>query len=493
MATQHPDNASEPFFQSSPFLSTSQEIDECYLNFSQLKIDEYNWDWEGKFVDEAVVDRFLQKRNKFFSRYQLGKDKFLTFRFPNPRIEKQFRLARAFMVIITTSQLARDLGFTKAPIFEAILPLCESAGEIIDIQDAFRNLIGVKHRLLYNKNSINHIEIIPLFEKVSTMMSAVSLLGRYIKMHKRKFGFVPSYIRPYCARSDPALNSGLVPTVLGIKVALSSYIKLSQSTGVRLYPILGTGSLPFRGGLSPETVDRVLDEYGGISTYTVQSAFRYDYSPAKVKKAVAKIKKKIGCKKAMQLSVSQVRAIKKVLPLFRSPYRQTIEELAPFINKISIHIPKRRERVLHIGLFGYSRGVGKVRLPRAIPFTGSLYSIGVPPEFIGTGRGIKKALEKGLWSKVSPFYLHLKEELQQAGFFLNKKNVQLLKSKFSCFEGIAEDIKYIEKYLEINLGPQKPFHFQHLQISSKIYEKILDNKNISKLITQSGILRKSLG
>jgi len=34
---------------------------ESYLCFSKFDIDEYNWDWEGKFVDEAVTDRFLHQ------------------------------------------------------------------------------------------------------------------------------------------------------------------------------------------------------------------------------------------------------------------------------------------------------------------------------------------------------------------------------------------------------------------------------------------------
>ena len=35
-------------------------------------------------------------------------------------------------------------------------------------------------------------------------------------------------------------------------------------------------------------------------------------------------------------------------------------------------------------------------LPRAIKFTGALYSIGSPPEIIGTGRGMHEAATRGL-------------------------------------------------------------------------------------------------
>jgi len=39
-------------------------------------------------------------------------------------------------------------------------------------------------------------------------------------------------------------------------------------------------------------------------------------------------------------------------------------------------------------------------LPRAIKYTGALYSIGLPLESIGTGRGRKEADERGLLDKL---------------------------------------------------------------------------------------------
>jgi phosphoenolpyruvate carboxylase len=149
--------------------------------------------------------------------------------------------------------------------------------------------------------------------------------------------------------------------------------------------------------------------------------------------------------------------------------------------------------MLHVGLFGYSRGVGKVSLPRAIPFTASLYSLGVPPEFIGTGRGLNKAKKKGIFKDVNKLFIHLKENLIQAGYFLNRENLSRLAKRFNYWNDIVEDISYIEKLFQIELGPNKLNHQEHLHITGLIYERMQKKKEITRLITIGGNLRQSLG
>lgn len=493
MATQHPDNAGRLFWYGKPFVSTAAEIKECFLCFSDLGIDEYNWDWEGKFVDEAVTDRLLHKHFDYFKRHPLGQEKFLTFRIPNPRVEKQFRLARAFMVIITSSQLAQSLGFEHPPIFETILPLTETAQEIIDMQKAYRELVGIEHRLLKMDDSLKHIEIIPLFEQVGKIIDSDTILNKYIRLHKEAFGKKPPYIRPYLARSDPALNSGIVPTMLALKVALSSYQTVEKETGVRLFPMVGTGSLPFRGGVTPDTIDKTLDEYAGMSTLILQSGFRYDYPHASVKTAVAKIKEKLLRTKALKVSQGQRQIIEKIIEHFEHPYRDTVERLAPLINSISKQVPKRRERLQHIGLFGYSRGVGKVSLPRAIVFTAALYSIGLPPELIGTGVGIAHAKKLGVWDEIAPLYRHLKDDMITAGYFLNKENLVKIAHDSGIGQALIEQISVLEYELGVELGPKTPAHIEHKNLTKKIYERLGQKKHIAPLITYTGVLRKSLG
>ena len=107
---------------------------------------------------------------------------------------------------------------------------------MIDIQEAFAEITNLKHRLYHfdNGSGLKHIEIVPLFEQVSTIIRSDEILEQYLKFHKWKFGFTPKYIRPYVARSDPALNSGIVPTMLGIKIALSRYRAFEKKHKIKL-------------------------------------------------------------------------------------------------------------------------------------------------------------------------------------------------------------------------------------------------------------------
>jgi phosphoenolpyruvate carboxylase len=142
-------------------------------------------------------------------------------------------MGRAFMGIVAASGLAKQVGMHNHPLFEVILPMTETAQEMIGIQVAFKELTQLKHPLLkFGPDDIKHIQLIPLFEDIHTIANSDKILEEYLEGHKWKFGFLPSYMRPYVARSDPALNAGIVPTVLAIKIALSGYIKLSEKFSI---------------------------------------------------------------------------------------------------------------------------------------------------------------------------------------------------------------------------------------------------------------------
>ena len=90
MATQHPDNARAPYWEkdSDGFISSSEETAECMDAFRHLGAEEFMWDWEGKFTDEAVIDRLFHFYFDYFKKNPLGLKKRLTFRIPNIWQEK---------------------------------------------------------------------------------------------------------------------------------------------------------------------------------------------------------------------------------------------------------------------------------------------------------------------------------------------------------------------------------------------------------------------
>src|SRR3989344_5496647 len=444
MATQHPDNAHTPYWKNDGvgFVSSSEETAECGDAFRVLGIEEFMWDWDGKFADEAVVDRLFHHYLDYFKKNPLGLKKRLTFRIPNIWQEHGYSLIRSLMVVLTSEDFARDLKFHFPPLFEVILPMTENAKQLIFIQKSFQELARLKSKMFgkFRKNT-EYVRIIPLFEGVNTQINAKKILIEYIKLHKKTFGFNPSYLRVFIARSDPAMVSGLISTVLANKIILSDLRELESESGIRIFPILGAGALPVRGGLNPLAI-RVFDsEYPGVSTITVQSAFRYDYPLSKVRQAIEYYNNK-PYSKSQIISKTERKQLVDIISLFEKEYRSRLDKVVPDLKLVFSSFPRRRERHLHIGLISYGRKMNKVNLPRAITFTGSFYSLGIPPEFLGIGAFAKLRPEDLMLLK--KYYKNYIQNLAQAGKFLNWKNLKKLSRKSRSWREVENDLKVAE-------------------------------------------------
>ena len=205
-----------------------------------------------------------------------------------------------------------------------------------------------------------------------------------------------------------------------LKVGLLRLHNLERKLGIPLYPIIGAGSVPFRGHLTPVNVERAFTEYPTAQTFTVQSAFKYDYDQDTVRIGISKIH---DHERGEPVPVEQARAVE-IIEKTTAEYQSQVQRLADTIRNVSSHVPKRRERKMHVGLFGYGRslgGVGGVTLPRAIGFSASLYSIGVPPELLGLG-----ALDDDDLAFVREVYPSLDGDLRAALQFANERHVKEL-------------------------------------------------------------------
>lgn len=494
MATQHPDNASAPYWDAGhAFIGVHEEITEAVACFKDLQVGEYMWDWEGKHADAAVIDRLFSDHHEYFSENQLGHDEFLTFRLPNIWEEKGYNLLQAMTVILSSEDFARDLSFHKRPLFEFILPMTESADQLIHMQKLFQKVAKFKSSEFTTDSEINteYLEIIPLVESVESQLGVAELLNDYVKLHKKQFGVKPEYIRAFLACSDSSLTSGFLAGIIGNKVGLSRLFEFAKSTKIPVYPILGSGSLLFRGGLTPESIDRFKSEFAGVRTVTVQSSFRYDHPEVIVKKAIARLEQELPKVKPKIIERQAQETLIKIAKASSKIYKQSLSEIVKDLSNVFAAFPKRRDRRQHIGLLSYSRSSGEQQLPRAITFTGGFYSIGLPPEFIGLGRTLDR-LSKEELQTLRQEYPNMVSDFQKAGRFVNKANLNELSKKNKAWQDIQEDITLTEKLLNITLEPLTSEEIAHKELSKALYEA-KDKAEITKLINEMAVLRKSLG
>src|SRR5438094_1463944 len=248
------------------------------------------------------------------------------------------------------------------------------------------------------------VRMIPLIEDREHLLGADDLVRDYLR------GKELDHMRVFIARSDPALNYGYVSAVLLALVALERLAALEGETGVAIHPVIGVGSVPFRGGLSPRNVDRVLATYPSVQTFTIQSAFKYDHPPDAVRDGIAKLR---AHERTAPVAVDPSRALE-LLDRLVARYQSEVQELAPLVNNVARAVPRRRLRKLHVGLFGYNRESAGVSLPRAIPFCASLYSVGLPPEVIGLA-----AVTDADWSWLRAMVPSIESELRDAVRYLD--------------------------------------------------------------------------
>ncbi len=479
MSTQHPDNASTPFFAESALLEGNDEVQEAYYVFSHLGIEEQMWDCEGKEIDTYVVKKLLSRYPAYFQREVLGKDRFLTFRVPNPSVEKD----EAKFMLETLESIPRNYDIAKvfyktdiAPVFEVILPMTTSFSEVQFVYDYYRKIVAGKEGLVIGSDGIRirdwigsfypkTINVIPLFE----LFDAITECDRVVQEMVEN---IPEpYFRVFIARSDPALNYGFFAATLITHVALRKLQALEEKTGVPLYPIIGMGSAPFRGNLKPSTAEDISKEYSGCQTFTIQSAFKYDYPVVDVVKAVEHLNKR----ERSRMPDLDIDKTLKMAQKGKEIYEENVREVAQAVNSFSVFVPQRRMRKLHIGLFGYARSTGEVVLPRAITFCAACYSLGLPPELLDIAFMSKEDVE--YLYEVSPT---AKKAIEDAASLYNPESERV-------FGDIAKRVGDFASGF-----PQNEFH---REATSRIIELFLSGttSELSNYVTEAAIIRQFLG
>jgi len=202
MSTQHPDNARTPFFSSGSVVSGEEEILEAYLLFSQFGCQEQMWDFEGKKAVPWVLSELLSRDRDFFEKRPLGKEVFLTFRIPNPEIERvEAKLVPEILSSIPRCYDTAQEVYKKEvpPVFEVVLPMTTSQEQINRIYHFYRNIVIPKRDVsTFPGDNISicqwlgdfkpeQINVIPLFEDYNSLLNADKVMAGYLKDKKLEY------------------------------------------------------------------------------------------------------------------------------------------------------------------------------------------------------------------------------------------------------------------------------------------------------------------
>jgi len=483
MSTQHPDNVATPIFSRDSLMSADDEVREAFYAFAHLGCDEQMWDFEGKEVDNFVVQKLLGANEPYFRANPLGERLRLTPRVPNPRFERV--QAKGLLEVLHSLPRHADaarlfFGTSRPPIVELIFPMTTSATELDRIREYYlRNVVAAANApLVPGDISVSEwcgafepadIGVIPLLEDLPYLLEPEAIVADYVA------GKDLWYQRVFIARSDPALNYGVIAAVLASLVALDKLHGLQQRIGIPILPIIGCGGAPFRGGLRPDSIERVLETYPSVQTFTLQSAFKYDYPAESVRRAIESLRE---ARRRPPIEVANDRRVRVLVTRAAERYRAEVREIAGLVNQVAPHVPRRRLRKLHIGLFGYSRDDQEMSLPRAITFCAALYSVGLPPELLGFA-----ALDAREWEYIRDRVPGLACHVEEGLALLDPEIAPTLPPL------VAESVRVARERCAADSNQQ------HLEVVRQIRAHLGDGRMylLPELIAQAGSLRRFLG
>jgi len=531
MATQHPDNADR-------YIAIQNEPEEAIhaltsMEFGGLGIEEIMVDFEGKLTPYHQTSQIaLGLINKGIIP---GENVRITPRIPNAKKEPIFRQLMSIMSLVETNILAYKM-MGKQAIFETIVPMIENGHELIQLQERINSVIELGNKNYDIQFPLNCIKIIPLVESVPALVRVDEIMDEYHQNLLKK-GIKLTEIRIMFAKSDSAMSYGLISSVLSVLIAIDKSYKWSKKNNVEVLPILGCGSLPFRGHLTEANLENLMKNYSGIATFTIQSGLRYDHSESSAKSVVEKLKNNKYRERTKSFKTADIELMQEFIGIGTKYYMETFLKIIKNIEWMGKFIPKNRDRLssTKTGL-EYIREIACLEevadlvrdealkkellaintdvscsVPRAISYTASMYTLGLPPEFIGTGRCLNEIQTKygkeGI-EKLLELYPQLLDDLKFASKFVNTKVSKGIINEEARQE-YMEDIDLVCRILDLQseFDEANEDEFYHtllksirpilLHLTGKQDDLISDSeeeiKILNEWIVKMGKIRGSLG
>ena len=528
MSTQHADSAAKQVL-------VREEVEEAILSFKKdgCDCDEYLVDYMGKLTPYHQIGQIVRKLREVTDLVP-GVDVFVTPRMVSSFSDEPFRQLMTILAVVEGINYCSQ-NFDEQGIFEVVQAATTTTEELRNCKTRCEDLLSLVGKHLKMKTEAMDIRIIPLFGGLAEHLTMRQVLNQFIKDVN-----VRDYARIFIGKSEAALLYGHLASVLSCKMAIASCRKVEDETGVKIYPILGCGALPFRGHLTLENVENFQEEYRGVRTYTIQSGLRYDHGVETTRSIVQKLRESVS-KPSLEFDEDELQDLERMIFIFAKNYLLELSEIAEKISLIADYIPDQRERLLNVEEVAYYRELRNVesilrlcpdremkksimgyaytafhKPPRWVKFVASAYTCALPPEFIGLGaalREIRDTIGEGCLNRfLEKIYPSIRADIKFASKFLDKN----LDSNILLTRRLSESMNELENFLELdepdnrylvlsrlatsyirNMLTGKTSRSKKLAIMLKEgevaeYLNGLSRENLSKMILDLGKMRRSL-
>ena len=527
MVTQHADSASK-------FVSVSEEPGEAVKALNRddggLGCDEYMLDYMGKLTPYNQIGNIIKKLNDR-GKLMPGRDVFITPRMVSNFYEEPFRHMMTLLAVMEGIHYSNGF-YSEQGIIEVVHAMTSTVDELVKSHQRVNSFLPLLKKELKLLMKDEGLRVIPLLEGLPEHLSIKRIISAYLGQTG-----IRDYLRVFIGKSETALLAGHTASVLSCKLALADCYEVKDETNVEIYPILGGGALPFRGHFTAENADQFMEEYRGTRTYTIQSGMVYDHGPESVRRLVRKLGE-ASRKPPLRYDEDQRRNLIRAIAIFAKNYLRELSEIVDNVLKIADYVPDQRERVLGYKDVTYYRDLRDVRalfdvcadeevlrdaskidterlqkLPRPIKFTAATYACGLPPEFLGTGNGLREIKQElgAQWLEdfLKQVFPSIKTDIKFASKFLMKsflvterieQGIAELKSYFELDQGDVRHMtlsNIMAEYVRVSASPggstPKKFVIQISPDETSEYLSGSTSGNISKLILDTGRIRGSLG